>query len=93
MAPAIDSVSRSVRRRVLKLYPNPSSETLKALNAAGVVIAAFTESKAFYTNYRFRKLGLDGLIDYLYSPEDHSNAGRPRPPTATTRQTSYKFPK
>jgi phosphoglycolate phosphatase len=37
-----------------------------------VVIAAFTESKAFYTNYRFRKLGLDGPIDYLYSPEDHS---------------------
>ena len=36
------------------------------------LIAAFTESKAFYTNYRFRKLGLDGLIDYLYSPEDHS---------------------
>ena len=38
----------------------------------GVRIAAFTESKAFYTNYRFRKLGLDGLVDVLYSPKDHS---------------------
>ena len=70
MAPAIDTF-RDARRRVLQLYPTVE-ETLKTLNAAGVVIAAFTESKAFYTNYRFRKLGLDGLIDYLYSPEDHS---------------------
>jgi len=70
MAPAIDTF-REVRRRVLQLYPTVK-ETLNALKAAGVVIAAFTESKAFYTNYRFRKLGLDGLIDYLYSPPDHS---------------------
>lgn len=70
MAPAIE-VFRDVRRRVLQLYPTVE-ETLKALRGAGVIIAAFTESKAFYTNYRFRRLGLDGLIDYLYSPEDHS---------------------
>jgi phosphoglycolate phosphatase-like HAD superfamily hydrolase len=70
MAPAIDTF-RDVRRRVLQLYPTVM-ETLKALKMAGVVIAAYTESQAFYTNYRFRKLGLDGLIDYLYSPKDHS---------------------
>lgn len=70
MAPAVDTF-RDVRRRVLQLYPTVE-ETLKALKSAGVVIAAFTESKAFYTNYRFRRLGLDGLIDYLYSPADHS---------------------
>jgi len=70
MAPAIDAF-RDVRRRVLQLYPTVE-ETLKVLKANGVVIAAFTESKAFYTNYRFRKLGLDGVIDFLYSPEDHS---------------------
>lgn len=70
MAPAIDTF-RDVRRRVLQLYPTVM-ETLKALKVAGVVIAAYTESQAFYTNYRFRKLGLDGLIDYLYSPKDHS---------------------
>ena len=44
------------------------------------MIAAFTESKAFYTNYRFRKLGLDGLVDYLYSPRDH---GMPEETIAT----------
>ncbi|GBQ62633.1 hypothetical protein AA103196_0360 [Ameyamaea chiangmaiensis NBRC 103196] len=70
MAPAIDSF-RAARRRVLQLYPTVE-DTLKALKASGVFIAAFTESKAFYTGYRFRKLGLDGLIDYLYSPADHS---------------------
>jgi phosphoglycolate phosphatase-like HAD superfamily hydrolase len=26
---------------------------------------------SFYTNYRFRKLGLDEVIDFLYSPPDH----------------------
>jgi phosphoglycolate phosphatase-like HAD superfamily hydrolase len=70
MAPAIDAF-RTARRRVLQLYPTVEA-TLKALKASGVLIAAFTESKAFYTSYRFRKLGLDGLVDYLYSPEDHS---------------------
>lgn len=70
MAPAIDAF-RETRRRVLTLYPTVA-DTLAALKAKGVRIAAFTESKAFYTNYRFRKLGLDGLVDVLYSPEDHS---------------------
>lgn len=70
MEPAIDAF-RTTRRRVLRLYPTVE-ETLKSLKVAGVLIAAFTESKAFYTNYRFRKLGLDGLVDYLYSPEDHA---------------------
>ncbi len=70
MAPAINAF-RETRRRVLALYPTVA-ETLATLKAKGVAIAAFTESKAFYTNYRFRKLGLDGLIDVLYSPEDHS---------------------
>lgn len=70
MQPAIDAF-RATRRRVLKLYPTVG-DTLAALKASGVLIAAYTESQAFYTNYRFRKLGLDGLIDYLYSPEDHT---------------------
>lgn len=69
LAPAIEAF-RDTRRRVLQLYPTVE-DTLKTLKGAGVLIAAFTESKAFYTSYRFRKLGLDGLIDYLYSPEDH----------------------
>lgn len=69
MSSAIEAF-RVARRRVLQLYPTVE-ETLRVLKTAGVLIVAFTESKAFYTSYRFRKLGLDGLIDYLYSPEDH----------------------
>ncbi|MCP1213779.1 HAD family hydrolase [Acetobacter okinawensis] len=70
MAPAIDAF-RAARRRALALYPTVA-DTLATLKRKGVRIVAFTESKAFYTNYRFRKLGLDGLVDVLYSPEDHS---------------------
>lgn len=88
MAPAIDEF-REVRRKVLQLYPTVE-ETLKTLKAAGVLIAAFTESKAFYTNYRFRKLGLDGLIDYLYSPEDHSMPDE-TPGTRYYTPDSYSF--
>jgi phosphoglycolate phosphatase-like HAD superfamily hydrolase len=90
MAPAIDAF-REVRRRVLQLYPTVE-QTLKTLKAAGVVIAAFTESKAFYTNYRFHKLGLDGLIDYLYSPEDHSMPDE-TPGTSYYEPDSYNFKK
>jgi phosphoglycolate phosphatase-like HAD superfamily hydrolase len=70
MAPAIEAF-REARRNTLRLYPTVQA-TLTELKAKGIIIAAFTESKAFYTNYRFRKLGLDGLVDYLYSPHDHS---------------------
>lgn len=70
MTPAVEAF-RETRRQVLELYPTVK-ETLNKLNAAGITVAAYTESKAFYTNYRFRKLGLDGLIGHLYSPKDHS---------------------
>ncbi|WP_459061919.1 HAD family hydrolase [Stenotrophomonas sp. PSU-St15] len=70
MQPAINSF-REARQEHLHLYPGVD-ETLIKLKESGVTIAAFTESKAFYTNYRFRKLHLDGKIDFLYSPEDHS---------------------
>lgn len=70
MQPAIDDY-RVARRRNLALYPDVL-RTLQNLKRVGVTTAAFTESKAFYTNYRFRRLGLDGMIDYLYSPPDHT---------------------
>lgn len=69
MSPAIDAF-REARRSTLRLYPTVL-DTLRELKSRGVFIAAFTESKAFYTVYRFKKLGLDGLIDVLYSPRDH----------------------
>lgn len=68
-APAIDSF-RSARRQKLMLYEGVA-ETLSSLKAQGVLIVAYTESQAFYTSYRFRKLNLDGLVDYLFSPPDH----------------------
>ena len=69
MQPAIEAF-REARQRTLNLFPGVA-RGLTALRAAGVIIAAFTESLAFYSNYRFRKLGLDGLVDFLYSPPDH----------------------
>jgi phosphoglycolate phosphatase len=69
MQPAIDDF-RAARRAHLKLYPTVE-DTLRELAGRGIVVAAFTESKAFYTSYRFRKFGLDGPVAYLYSPPDH----------------------
>ena len=70
MQPAIDEF-RSARKKHLRLYPEVES-TIDLLRGMGITIVAFTESKAFYTNYRFRKLDLDGRIDFLYSPKDHT---------------------
>jgi phosphoglycolate phosphatase len=59
-----------VRKRELRLYPGVM-ESLTQLRGRGVLIIAYTESLAYYTGYRFRKLGLDQVVDYLYSPADH----------------------
>lgn len=64
-------VYRETRRAALCLYPSVM-ETLLALKKRGCVIIGYTESLAFYSNYRIRKLGLDGVIDILYSPPDHN---------------------
>jgi phosphoglycolate phosphatase-like HAD superfamily hydrolase len=61
---------RKARKEHLRLYPGVM-QTLQTLKDAGVLVVAYTESMAFYTNYRLRHLQLDGLIDYLYSPADH----------------------
>jgi phosphoglycolate phosphatase-like HAD superfamily hydrolase len=61
---------REARDESLRLYPTVL-ETLWAIKEQGSLIVAYTESMAFYTAYRLRNLGLDGLIDYLYSPPDH----------------------
>jgi phosphoglycolate phosphatase len=61
---------RKARQEHLKLYPGVL-QTLQTLKETGTLVVAYTESMAFYTNYRLRKLELDGLIDHLYSPIDH----------------------
>lgn len=67
--PAIEN-SRSARERSLSLYPNVI-ETLTSLKASGKTLVVFTESQTFYTVMRFKKFGLESLIDYLFTSEDH----------------------
>ncbi len=69
-ADAIDSF-RQARQEALVLYPGVL-ETLALLKSRGCTVIGYTESMAFYSAYRVRKLELDGLIDYLFSPEDHA---------------------
>jgi phosphoglycolate phosphatase-like HAD superfamily hydrolase len=64
------NAARAAREDVVRLYPSVR-ETLTAIHDAGTVIAGYTESLAFVTAARVKKLGLDGLLDYLYSPADH----------------------
>jgi FMN phosphatase YigB (HAD superfamily) len=59
----------SNKKRNLKLYDGVL-QTLKAMKAQGAIIVGFTESHAFYTKYRLKHLGLDGIFDYIYSPVD-----------------------
>lgn len=66
---AIDAY-RSCRRQVLQLYPGVA-DALLSLKSYGCLIIAYTESTEFYTKYRIKNLGLDSLLDYLYSPPDH----------------------
>jgi phosphoglycolate phosphatase len=68
-APAID-VYRAQRRKYLRLYPTVA-ETLLSIKGRGTKIIAYTESMGFYSNYRLRRLGLDGVIDVVFSPKDH----------------------
>jgi phosphoglycolate phosphatase-like HAD superfamily hydrolase len=57
----------SDKKNNLKLYDGVI-ETLNILKQKGVLIIAFTESNAFFTKYRIKQLGLDGLIDSIYTP-------------------------
>jgi phosphoglycolate phosphatase-like HAD superfamily hydrolase len=62
---------RRVRRQHLRLYPGVL-HTLEVLKRSGVLVVGYTESMSFYSASRVRALALDGLLDFLYSPEDHA---------------------
>lgn len=68
-AEAIDAY-REARDNALGLYPTVM-DTLQQLKQIGCRIAVFTESTGFYSRQRIQKLGLDGIVDFLYSPTDH----------------------
>lgn len=61
---------REHRRTVLNPYPGVL-DTLKSIRAAGTRIVGYTESMAYYSEYRLRKTGIASLLDCLYSPSDH----------------------
>lgn len=68
-AEAIEQL-RKTRRTTTKLYPGVQ-ETLTDLKSRGVRLVAYTESAAFWTEWRIKHTGLDGVIDVLYSSPDH----------------------
>ncbi|WP_308491284.1 HAD family hydrolase [Microbacterium terrisoli] len=53
-----------------ELYPGVL-DTLRAIDATGTPIVAYTESLEYWTHWRIRYLDLDGVIDRLYSSPDH----------------------
>jgi phosphoglycolate phosphatase-like HAD superfamily hydrolase len=61
---------RSARKATAALYPTVR-DTLLAVQHAGVPVVGYTESREYYTTWRLRELGLDGVLDYVYSPQDH----------------------
>jgi len=65
-------MSRKAREQSLSLYPNVI-ETLTMLKSSGKTLVVFTESQTFYTVMRFKKFKLEGLIDFLFTSEDHEN--------------------
>ncbi|WP_417498583.1 HAD family hydrolase [Methylophaga sp.] len=64
-------VARSERMNHLRLYEGVY-DTLAELKTRRVRVIAYTESKAWYTKNRLKRLGLDYFIEHLYSPQDHS---------------------
>lgn len=60
---------RRERKIALKMYPGVG-DFLHEMKAMGCTLVAFTESQSFYTFSRFRRLALDGVIDFLYTTED-----------------------
>jgi phosphoglycolate phosphatase-like HAD superfamily hydrolase len=61
---------RSARKNTIELYPNVE-ETLQSLKDRDVLIIGYTESQEFYTHQRMKALGLDRILDFVYSPADH----------------------
>lgn len=61
---------RSARKRYMKLYPDVLT-TMQKIQSIGAYTVAYTESQTYYSIYRIKKMELDGVIDVLFSPEDH----------------------
>jgi len=58
------------RKKHLKLYPGVL-RSLEMIKQKGTLIIGYTESMEFYTKIRIKKLGLDGILDYVYTRAEH----------------------
>lgn len=94
---AVNAAFAAGRDAKLHLYPTVL-ETLSLLKSHGCTIVAYTESFALYTGYRFRRFGLDGIVDYLYAPEPHyasesefSHLSHSSPKSAELEKTQLRF--
>ena len=69
-----DAIHVLNRERILatRLYPTVA-DTLHRLKEGRVMIVAYTESVAYWTEWRIKRTGLDGVIDVLYSAPDHDH--------------------
>ncbi len=89
---------RSMRRKTMRLYPGVRDALIR-IKQFGVPIAVYTESLGYYSAWRLRELHLDGVIDYLYSPPDHSfpegvtpDMLRSRPPESyDLKETEHRY--
>lgn len=63
-------VLHKTRKSATALYPRVK-QTLEEIRASGVIVAAYTESVAYWTEWRIKHTELDGTIQYLYSAPDH----------------------
>ncbi|NQY82097.1 MAG: HAD family hydrolase [Alphaproteobacteria bacterium] len=64
--------SRRGRDKNLRLYEGVFN-SLWAIKNKGTKIIAYTESISFYSAYRLKRFGLDGVIDILYTAQDHTH--------------------
>ena len=58
------------RRSSLRLYPGVQ-ETLLKIRQAGTLIVGYTESMSFYSVRRMKNLKLDGVLDVLFTQDEH----------------------
>jgi len=63
-------VLNATRMQTTSLYPGVDA-TLRTIRQQQVPVVAYSESRAFWTEWRIKWTGLDGLIDVLYTSPDH----------------------
>lgn len=68
--PGAVDILRAQRRQHTQLYEGVH-ESLVSLKESGVSLIGYTESLAYWTMWRLKRTGLDGIIDVLYSSPDH----------------------